>query len=157
MSTAKPRVMLMVRKRTLTPVSRIFVNTPFRLLIADDQSRARQSLSAILALDFPEIELSEASNGKEALHQVETLRPDVVIMDVLMPGGDGIEATRAIKARRPLTKVILYSMYSEYQSEALAAGADAFIVKGEPSGTLVTTIADLIKTDQASTQIPRGE
>lgn len=121
----------------------------FRLLIVDDQPRTRQSLSALLVIDFPQIELSEASNGKEALHQVETLRPDVVVMDVLMPGGDGIEATRFIKARYPLTKVILYSMYAEYQSEALAAGADAFIVKGEPSATLVTTIADQVKSNPA--------
>jgi len=129
----------------------------FRLLIVDDQPRTRQSLSALLAIDFPQIELSEASNGIETLRQVETLRPDVVVMDVLMPGGDGIEATRSIKAHYPLTKVILYSMYAEYQSEALAAGADAFIVKGEPSGTLVTTIADLVKANPASSRIRRGE
>jgi DNA-binding NarL/FixJ family response regulator len=128
----------------------------FRLLIVDDQPRTRQSLSALLAIDFRQIELSEASNGIEALHQVGTLRPDVVVMDVLMPGGDGIEATRSIKAHYPLTKVILYSMYAEYQSEALAAGADAFIVKGEPSGTLVTAIADLVKANPPSSRI-RGE
>jgi DNA-binding NarL/FixJ family response regulator len=129
----------------------------FRLLIVDDQPRTRQSLSALLVIDFPQIQLSEASNGKETLHQVETLRPDVVVMDVRMPGGDGIEATRSIKARHPLTKVILYSMYAEYQSEALAAGADAFIVKGEPSGTLVTAIANLVKANPASGRIRRGE
>ena len=128
----------------------------FRLLIVDDQPRARQSLSALLAIDFPQIELSEASNGSEALHAVETLGPDVVVMDVLMPGGGGLEATRSIKAHQPLIKVILYSMYPEYQSEALAAGADAFIVKGEPSGTLVTTIAELVQARPPSSLKKRG-
>jgi two-component system response regulator YesN len=129
----------------------------FRLLIVDDQPRTRQGLSALLVIDFPQIELSEASNGKEALHQVETLRPDVLVMDVLMPGGDGIEATRSIKARYPLTKVILYSMYAEYQSEALAAGADAFVVKGEPSKTLVAAIAGLAKAKTASSRSDEAE
>jgi two-component system response regulator DegU len=129
----------------------------FRLLIVDDQLRARQSLRALLAIDFPQIELSEASNGIETLHQVEALRPDVVVMDVRMPEGNGIEATRSIKARYPLTRVILYSMYPEYQSEAQAAGADAFIVKGAPYGILVTTIADLVEARSAASVQRRGE
>jgi two-component system response regulator YesN len=122
----------------------------FRLLIADDQPRTRQSLRALLKIDFPQIELSEASNGKEALQQVEIMDPDIVVMDVLMPEWDGIQATRMIKAMHPRTKIILYSMYAEYQSAALAVGADAFIMKGEPSETLVTTIAALAKAKPAA-------
>jgi DNA-binding NarL/FixJ family response regulator len=133
------------------------METLFRLLIVDDQSRARQSLSALLMIDFPEIELSEASDGKEALRQVEAIHPDIVVMDVLMPGGDGIEATRSIKAHYPLTKVILYSMYAEYQSAALAAGADAFIMKGEPSETLVAAIAGLAKAKTPSSRSHEGD
>lgn len=130
---------------------------PFRLLIADDQPRTRQSLSALLVIDFPLIELSEASNGSEALHQVEALRPDVVLMDVLMPGSDGIAATRSIKALYPLTRIILYSMYAEYQSVALDAGADAFILKGEPSEKLIATIRDLARIRPAPAETPKGE
>lgn len=130
---------------------------PFRLLIVDDQSRARQSLSALLVIDFPQIELREAFDGQEALRQMEAFHPDIVVMDVLMPGGDGIEATRLIKTRYPLTKVILYSMYAEYQPVALVAGADAFIVKGAPSGTLVTAIAGLVKARAASSPSHEGD
>jgi DNA-binding NarL/FixJ family response regulator len=129
----------------------------FRLLIVDDQPRTRQSLSALLVIDFPQIELSEAPDGNEALRQVEAIHPDIVVMDVRMPGGDGIEATRSIKALYPLTKVILYSMYAEYQSVALAAGADAFIVKGEPSGALVAAIAGLAKAKTASSRSHEAE
>ena len=129
----------------------------FRLLIVDDQSRARQSLSALLMIDFPQIELSEASDGKDALRQVEAIHPDIVVMDVLMPGGDGIEGTRSIKARYPIIKVILYSMYGEYESAALAAGADAFIMKGAPSETLVAAIAGLAEAKTASSRSHEGD
>ncbi len=64
----------------------------FRLLLVDDQSRARQSLSAVLAIDFPQIKIFEASNGKEALLQAKTIYPDIVVMDVRMPECDGLEA-----------------------------------------------------------------
>ena len=129
----------------------------FRLLIVDDQPRARQSLSALLVIDFPQIIIFEASTGKEALHQVKTFSPDIVVMDVLMPEGDGIEVTRLLKAMHPQNKIILYSMYSEYQTAALSAGADAFITKGEPSKILIATIAALIKPKSDSTLTHKRE
>ena len=70
---------------------------PFQLLIVDDQPRARQSLSALLVIDFPQIIIFQASNGKEAVNQVRINNPDIVIMDVLMPECDGLEATNLLK------------------------------------------------------------
>ncbi len=122
----------------------------FRLLIADDQARTRQSLIALLTIDFPQIEISEAANGNEALEQVGAVDPDVVVMDVLMPECDGIAATRSIKALHPRTKIILYSMYAEYQSESLAAGADAFIMKGDPAEILIAAVEGLARANTAS-------
>jgi DNA-binding NarL/FixJ family response regulator len=84
--------------------------------------------------------IGEATNGREALDQVGRANPDVVLIDVRMPELDGLEATRQIKARWPGTKVIVHSMYPEYRSEALAAGADAFIVKGDPPDELLRLI-----------------
>lgn len=133
------------------------MKTLFRLLIVDDQPRARQSLSALLVIDFPQIKIFEASNGKEALSQVETNHPDIVVMDVLMPELDGIAATRLIKTMRPQIKIILYSMYAEYQSDALIAGADAFITKGEPPKSMVAIIAALVKSDSDSSPSHTGE
>jgi DNA-binding NarL/FixJ family response regulator len=123
---------------------------PFRLLIVDDQPRARQSLGALLVIDFPQINIFEASNGNEALLKIKAIYPAIIIMDVVMPECDGIEATRLIKAMLPQTKIILYSMYSEYQTVAITAGADAFITKGEPSKNLVATIVALLKPDSDS-------
>jgi DNA-binding NarL/FixJ family response regulator len=129
----------------------------FRLLIVDDQPRARQGLRALLLIDFPQIIIFEASNGLEALRQVKIIQPDAVVMDVLMPECDGMEATRLIKAIYPQIKIILYSMYPDYKKAALSAGADAFITKGEPSKTLIATIATLIKPKSDSTLTHKRE
>ena len=78
---------------------------PFQLLIVDDQPRARQSLSALLVIDFPRIIIFQASNGKEAVNQDKIANnPDIVIMDVLMPECDGLEATHLLKAISPRIK-----------------------------------------------------
>ncbi len=123
---------------------------PFQLLIVDDQPRARQSLSALLVIDFPQIIIFQASNGKEAVNQVRINNPDIVVMDVLMPECDGLEATHLLKAVSPRIRIILYSMYPEYQTAALSAGADAFFTKGGPSKALVSTIAALIKPHEGT-------
>jgi CheY-like chemotaxis protein len=112
-----------------------------RILIVDDQQRARRSLKALLATMFQLTETSEAANGMEAVQCVEECKPDVVLMDARMPEMDGIEATRIIKTKSAHIPVIVLSMYLEYQEAALAAGADAFISKGEPSEHLLEAVA----------------
>ena len=102
-------------------------------------------------------DIFEASNGKEALRQVKDVQPDAIVMDVLMPECDGIEATRILKAINPQIKIILYSMYPEYKKAALSAGADAFITKGDPSKTLVDTIGSLINPNSDSISNHMGE
>ena len=111
-----------------------------RVLIADDQPRARQGLKALLAT-WPQVkEVQEAANGQEALVLVEESQPDLVLMDIRMPKMDGLEATRRIKAKWPQIKIVVLSMYTEYAADALAAGADAFVCKGEPPGKLLATL-----------------
>jgi DNA-binding NarL/FixJ family response regulator len=67
--------------------------------------------------------------------------PDVVLMDVRMPQVDGLQVTRLIKAGWPQIKVIVLTLYAEYAADALAAGADAFVCKGEPPENLLNTLA----------------
>ena len=115
-----------------------------QILIVDDQPRARQSLKALL-VTWPQVkEIREAANGQEAVHLVEESQPHVVLMDVRMPEMDGVEATRLIKARWPQVKVIVLSMYADYMADALAAGADAFVSKGEPPERLLATLTTVI-------------
>ena len=111
-----------------------------KVLIADDSRRARLGLRALLALR-PEIEIvGEAANGEEALQSVRDGRPDVVLMDVRMPLMDGLEATRQIKGHWPQVRIVVVSLYASHRAEALAAGADAFLVKGCPAGELLAAI-----------------
>jgi len=106
------------------------VEQPIRVLIADDRLSSRNGLRALLFTQ-PGIEIvGEAADGQEAIQFVEQCQPDVVLIDVRMPVIDGLEATLIIKGRWPKVKVIVLSMYSSYQAEALAAGADVFLVKG---------------------------
>ncbi|NLE43273.1 MAG: response regulator transcription factor [Chloroflexi bacterium] len=116
----------------------------WRLLIADDSARTRQSIRALVST-HPAVEgLSEAVDGCEAVALAETWIPDAVLMDIRMPGMDGLEATRMIKARWPHIKVIILSMYGDYEAQALAAGADEFVNKGEPPTRLLQALDAVI-------------
>ena len=126
-----------------------------RVLVVDDQLRARQGLKALLAT-WPQLkEIREATNGKQALAIVEEYQPDLVLMDVRMPEMDGLEATRRIKASRPHVLVVVLSMYTEYAAEAIAAQADAFVCKGEPPEKLLETLTAL--TAASKPEIPAGD
>jgi len=111
-----------------------------RLLIADDRARTRRALRALLASD-PHFEVvGEAADGEEALAGVERLRPDMVLLDVRMPRLDGIQATARIKAGWPAVRVVAHSLAVDRREDALAAGADAFVPKGAPSGELLAAL-----------------
>jgi CheY-like chemotaxis protein len=123
---------------------RIAVSERLRILIVDDQRRARQSLRALLAIRFQPIETQEAENGLEAVRRVVEWRPDIVLIDARMPELDGIEATRAIKRLTPHVKVIVLSMFAEYHAAALEASADMFMSKGEPPERLLTMLSEIV-------------
>jgi DNA-binding NarL/FixJ family response regulator len=113
-----------------------------RLLIADDAPRSRHGLRALLAT-WPEVEvIGEAADGREAVRLLGECQPDVVLMDARMPVMDGLEATRLIKSKWPEIRVVVLTMYPAFRTQALAAGADAFLVKGCPAEELLKAILD---------------
>jgi len=115
-----------------------------RIVIADDQKRTRQSLKALLSTSLPETEIWEATKGVEAMRLAEDVQPHLVVMDIQMPELDGLAATRAIKTRWPEIKVLVLSMYRDRQEEALAAGADLFVSKGESPERLLSAVSSLL-------------
>ena len=119
-----------------------------RILVADDQPRARQSLKALLATWPLVTTIQEATNGQEALARVEESLPDLILMDIRMPGMDGLQATRRIKARWPQVLIIALSVYTEHMDEALSAGADAFVCKCEPPARLLAVLEQVMTRNQ---------
>ena len=113
---------------------------PTRVLIADDSVRARDGLRALLTIR-PELEVvGEACNGQDAVRLVAECRPDIVLMDLHMPVLDGIQATQLIKQQWPAVTVVVLTMYAVDQSAALAAGADAFLIKGNAPDRLLAAL-----------------
>lgn len=118
------------------------MNPPVRVLIADDNSVFRQGLCRLLASD-PEIEVvGEAEDGYAAVEQALACAPDVVLMDIRMPGQSGLEAARQIRQQRPQIRIIVLT---EYDSTALRAKTDqvgiaAYLTKQVDSSELLKTI-----------------
>jgi DNA-binding NarL/FixJ family response regulator len=104
---------------------------PLRLLLADDHVLVRAGIRSLLGT-LPGVEvIAEARDGNETLGLVETLRPDIVLMDIAMPGLNGLEATDRITRDYPKTRVIILSMHvsEEYGARALRAGASGYLPK----------------------------
>lgn len=101
-----------------------------KIMIVDDSLRARRALKALMLQQRGIETITEASNGQEAIQNIKRQTPDIVFMDICMPVMDGLEATKAIKAGWPQIKVVILTMYPDYQKDALSAGADAFLIKG---------------------------
>jgi DNA-binding NarL/FixJ family response regulator len=113
-----------------------------RVLIADDHAMVRVGLRSVLE-DEPDLEVvGEAKNGREALKLCQSLRPDIVLMDVRMPEVDGLAATRAIKREFPTVSVLMVTMHEnpDYLLEAVKAGAAGYILKDTPSDRLVSAV-----------------
>ncbi|NJM17625.1 MAG: response regulator transcription factor [Richelia sp. RM2_1_2] len=112
------------------------------VLLVDDQHLIRQGLKTLLELE-PDLEVvGEAANGKEAVEFVETLQPNVILMDIRMPLMDGVAATREIKEKFPQIKILVLTTFDddEYIKAALQNGAMGYLLKDTPSEELAVAI-----------------
>ena len=107
----------------------------FKTLIVEDNVTFRQSLKAVLNTEFPLMDIEEATNGEEALEGVGASRPNLIFMDIKLPGMNGLELTKKIKRDDASIIIIILTSYDlpEYREAAREYGADHFIPKGSSS------------------------
>ncbi|WHZ56026.1 response regulator [Metabacillus hrfriensis] len=113
-----------------------------QILLVDDHTVLRDGIRSILDLEFDIRVVGEAVSGDEVLKKVEELRPDCILMDINLPGKNGIEVTSQVKSKYPNCRVLVLTMFEddEYLMEALRAGADGYLLKDSSSDQVVAAI-----------------
>src|SRR5471032_273372 len=110
-----------------------------RIMLADDHTLFRQGIRTLISAEADMEVVGEAANGGDAVEKAAEARPDVVLMDIGMPGLSSFEATRQIKKNRPETKVLFLTMYDDedYLVEGMEVGASGYVLKDSPSHQLL--------------------
>jgi DNA-binding NarL/FixJ family response regulator len=123
----------------------------FRTLIVEDSVFFRHLLRETLNSKFPKMQISEAADGEEALQKIKTLPPDLIFMDIKMPGESGLVLTKHIKTQYPNIIVIFLTSYDtpEYREAAIRYKADFFLSKGSSTREGILTLVKSILSRQA--------
>jgi DNA-binding NarL/FixJ family response regulator len=122
---------------------------PATILIVEDHDAVRRALRDWLEAEFPQCRVTEATSGEEAIALLRTESPRLVVMDISLPGMNGIEATRQIKATLPSAQIVVLTVHEDdtYRADATAAGASAYVPKRAMQTELVVTLAALLAND----------
>lgn len=117
---------------------------PIRIVLADDHVLVRQGLKSLLEREGFQV-VAEASDGQEAVRHVESLKPDIVVMDISMPTLNGLNAAREMGRSSPQTKTILLTQHdeSQYIREALEAGVKGYVLKNQVASDLLLAIRQI--------------
>ncbi|GAA4196156.1 response regulator transcription factor [Microbispora amethystogenes] len=121
-----------------------------RVVLAEDQSMVRGALASLLGLE-PDIEVvGEAANGDEAVAVAEATRPDIALLDIEMPGRDGIAAAEELRRRVPGCRVVILTTFGRpgYLRRAMEAGAVAFLVKDSPARDLAAALRRVLRGER---------
>jgi len=124
---------------------------PIRVLLVDDQQLIRVGFRLVLEAEADIVVVGEAGDGHEAIAQASELRPDLVLMDVRMPGLDGIAATAAIVRQHPETRVLVLTTFDldEYAFGAIRAGASGFLLKDVQRDEMIAALRSVHRGDAA--------
>ncbi|UCC17001.1 MAG: response regulator transcription factor [Dehalococcoidales bacterium] len=111
-----------------------------RILLVDDHQVVRDGLQHMLEQEDDLEVIGQGADGEETFRQIEKLRPDVILMDIKMPGIDGIELTRQVKRKFPACNVIMLTLFDQYFNQAMEAGASGYLLKDIKSKELANAI-----------------
>jgi DNA-binding NarL/FixJ family response regulator len=116
------------------------------IILAEDHAVVRQGLRLLLEVQDDFHVVAEAADGYEAVTQVNSWHPDVLVVDLMLPGLSGLEVTRQVHQQEPDTHIIILSMYSDesYVLEALKNGAAGYVLKGSPTECLLRAIREVV-------------
>jgi DNA-binding NarL/FixJ family response regulator len=119
------------------------------VLIVDDHDLLRQGLRQLIVDTDDFVCVGEAADTPDALRQIELTQPTIIVMDVKLPGGSGIEATRQIMRRFPASRVIIYTYHADetYLEQALQAGAKGYLLKSDHSRLILTALRTVLADD----------
>jgi DNA-binding NarL/FixJ family response regulator len=119
---------------------------PHRVLVADDHAIVRDGLSLIIGA-IPGVEIAgEAADGREAMQQFRTLRPDLMVLDLRMPGADGLDVVRTLLAERPEARILIVTTYDTDEDiyNSLKAGAKGYLLKDSPRATIMEAVKEVL-------------
>jgi DNA-binding NarL/FixJ family response regulator len=122
---------------------------PFKVMLVEDNDAFRRSVAGLLRSRFPSMVLDEAADGIEALEKVEGFLPNLLFMDIKLPGQNGLESTKRIKALHPDINVVFLTSYDypEYREAARACGAHSFLSKGSFTGKQIQNVVEELWTN----------
>ena len=117
-----------------------------KTLIVEDNSTYRQSLKELLCTRFSSMDVEEAADGEEALERIAALVPDIIFMDIKLPGENGLQITKKVKAKYPAIIVIMLTYYDlpEHREAAFQCGANHFLSKGTSTQEVVELVQSII-------------
>jgi DNA-binding NarL/FixJ family response regulator len=115
-----------------------------KILIVEDNDRFRQALRNLLSSRYPSMSFKEARDGREAMNEVSSFDPDLIFMDIKLPGENGLELTGKIRASNSEVKIIILTSYDlpEYREAAKAEGADYFLTKTSSKASEIFALID---------------
>lgn len=118
-----------------------------KIILADDHPIVRQGMRSLLDLQSDMVVVAEASDGLEAVHLTDKFKPDILVLDLMMPNLNGLEALRQIRATNPRTRIIVLSMHSadEYVINAMKNGASGYIMKETGPSELIQAIQQVLE------------
>ena len=124
----------------------------FKILIVEDNAEYRKTLKALLRQQFPSAAINEAKDGKGAIRKLNDFSPDLIFMDIRLPGESGLELTKIIKGLYPGKTIIILTSHDlpEYRKAAIEAGADYFLSKGASKAEEIFELVGRISSGRKS-------